>query len=51
MGIKYQAPALASGFFVALCFVKAMQQLAVPSCYIEKTVLNFENTFSLVQNL
>ena len=48
MGIKYQAPATASGFFVALYFAKAMQQLAVPSCYVHETGRNFEKSFLLL---
>jgi len=48
MGIKYQAPAIASGFLVGLYSAKAMQQLAVSSCYVDETARNFEKSFLLV---
>ncbi len=42
MGIKYQAPAIVSGFFVAHIFGWAMQQLTVCSCYVLSIARNFE---------
>ncbi len=48
MGIKYQAPAIASGFFRWPYSAKVMQQLAVPSCYVQETACNFEKSFLLV---
>lgn len=48
MGIKYQAPAIVPGFFITHYPVKSMQQLAVPSCYVQETARNFEKLCLLV---